>query len=271
MFTLFFLFVLVFFIQYTNKKNGEENDGESMVFEFKDSLIILGVFLFSFLLNFIFKNFLPHIYLLAAGISILPDFIIVSLVNTHRERSIQKRHEMIDDVYKALADIMGHVDTQDIDYSNVPFQWKYSDKKQSIEEIIIDTSAEGLRIDDNTITTSTYSLNKFLGTFQWLGSENPQERELTFRGLPKAPDIAKFPGSDYHSSTYYPIGVSGKGEVGWYKTKDPKGIGFSNYRNEDGIQVDSEKMATSPQMLVGGSTGGGKAVWVDQLIEIKDN
>lgn len=268
MFTLFFIISLIASIWMINNKNGASGDGESMAFEFKDSLIILSFFILTFLLNFIFKNFMPKIYVLAAFVSILPDMILVSIVNANRERKIRTKQQLVQEVYESLADILGRVDPDDIDYDEVPFEYNWNDEKNSIDEITIDTRFD-VKVNDNTITEATYSLNKQFPNYQWIGNENTQERELVFKGLPKPPDIAKYPGSDYHSFAYVPLGVGGQGEVGWYKTKDSRGVGFSNYIGEDNQQIETLKVATSPQMMVGGVTGGGKAIWIEQQVQIK--
>lgn len=272
MITIVFIAVLLLTIQITNTKNDTKANEDILEFNKKDSMIIFICFMSSFVLNKIlelkaFKNY----FWVIIGISFMVYLMILIIVNNNREKLIKKKQEQIIKIYQALIDILGKVDTENIDFTNTPFEYEEDKKLHTVCNIKLDTSLQGGRFNDNTITLSQYSINKFFPELQWTSIVDYPKRELTFKGLPKPPNIAKFPGSDYRPTGWIPLGLSGEGEVGW-NMGDPKksDMGSSSYINEEGKIPDYVKLPSAPQCLTLGSTGGGKSIWIYQEVEIND-
>ena len=266
-----FLFILAITTYITNIKNGAGGKANDEILEFQrsDSLIILACMLSTIPLDWIFKHLLPSFYLVGSLISAGFLLMILIIVNIHREALIKKKHDQIVNTFQALADVLGRVDVEDIDFNQVPFTLEEDPKTGNINKITIDMSIPG-RFNDNTITLAQYSVNKFFPELQWTSIVDHPKRELTFKGLPKPPAIAKFPGSDYRPTGWIPLGLSGAGEVGW-NIADPKKdqMGTSSYIDDEGHTPEAVTMPSAPQCLTLGSTGGGKSIWVGQKIQIK--
>lgn len=265
-----FLFMLLITIQVTNKKNNTKATNEVLEFTKMDSFIIFLCFLGSILVEFLSKKFFNDNYFIVTASSSVFFLMVLIIVNKHREDFLKNKQDQIIKTFQALADIFGKVKIEDIDFSNVPFEIEEDKKLKQINQIKIDTSIDGIRVNDNTVTLAQYSLNKFFPELQWISKVNYSQRELIFKGLPKPPDIAKFPGSDYRPTGWIPLGLSGEGEVGW-NLSNPKSeeMGSSSYISENGKAVNTVKIPSAPQALCLGSTGGGKSIYVEQVIDIK--
>ena len=258
-----FLLILLITINITNKKNEAKASDEVLEFEFKDSVAIFVLFIVSILINKSIKLFSLQKYsLYILGFSALFFSCCLIIINTNREKMIKRKHDQIINVYQALSDILGKAE---IVFENMPFTIEEDKKLKKINKITIDTSNQNIRANENTITLATYSMNKFFPDYEWMSKQNHQQRELQFIGLPKPPKIAKYPGSDYRPTGWIPLGVSGLGEVGW-NLANPKDLGISSFIGEDGNIAGTVEMPSAPQALCVGSTGGGKAVWVEQEI-----
>lgn len=265
-----FFLILILTVQMTNKKNEAEPTDEMLTFERKDSLIIFGCLLFSIFLNWFSHKFFENIYFIILGISSGVFLMILIIVNINREAKIKRKHDQIIKVFQALTDVLGGVDIESINFSQVPFELEEDDKTGDINKIIIDTSISGGKFNENTIISTQYNINKFFPDSQWTSIMDYPKRLLTFKGLPKPPSIAKYPGSDYRPTGWIPLGLSGAGEVGW-NIADPKGpiMGHSSYINDEGKIPDAVDMPSAPQCLTLGSTGGGKSIFVDQIVDIQ--
>lgn len=265
-----FFIILALTLQITNKKNGASPSDEILEFERKDSLIILICLISSFLIDHIAKNFFKNIYTIILFISSGIFLMVLIIVNINRETLIKKKHDQIVKVFQALADILGRINESDIDFNDVPFILEEDPKTGNVNKIVIDTSVPGGKFNENTIILAQYSINKFFPDLQWTSIIDYPKRELTFKGLPKPPDIAKYPGSDYRPTGWIPLGLSGAGEVGW-NIADPskEDMGVSSYVNEEGKNPKYVNMPSAPQCLTLGSTGGGKSIWSEQKIQIK--
>lgn len=264
MIVIVFILILLITINITNKRNEAKASDEVLEFEFKDSVAIFILFILSILINKFIKIFSLQKYslyiLLFSALFFTCSLIII---NTNREKMIKRKHDQIINVYQALSDILGKVE---VTFENMPFIIEEDKKLKKINKIIIDTSNQNIRANENTITLSTYSMNKFFPDYEWMSKQNHQKRELQFIGLPKPPDIAKYPGSDYRPTGWIPLGVSGLGEVGW-NLANPKDLGISSFIDETGKPIGDVVMPSAPQALVVGSTGGGKAIWIEQEIK----
>ena len=253
MITIGFIIILLITINMTNKKNEAKASDDVLEFTKGDSFIIFLLFLSSIVVNNIAKRL--HLsgkdFWLCFGISMFVYTCSLILVNNNREKFIKKKHDQIINVYQALADILGKVD---IEYENTPFILEECKKTKKINKILLDTSNQSLRVNENTITLATYSMNKFFSDFQWMSEQNHQKRELIFKGLPKPPKIAKYPGSDYRPTGWIPLGVSGLGEVGWNMSgESEKKLGVSSYIGEDGKPIENFISPSAPQAMCLGS------------------
>lgn len=262
-----FLLALLVTIQITNVKNGSKGSEDSLQFTRKDSLIIVIAMISSFVFDEIFKR-LPDLYVYCYVGTTMVYFLLFIVVNANREKVIKNRHDQIFKIYQACADILGRIDAEKIDYDNIPFELDEDDKTGSICMIKFDTSIPGGKFNDNTIILAQYSINKFFPDFQWTSIVDYPKREVTFKGLPKPPDIAMYPGSDYRPTGWIPLGLTGEGEIGW-NLSGPKDVGHSSYITEEGKVAETVEMPSAPQCLTLGSTGGGKAVWLEQEVEVR--
>lgn len=196
--------------------------------------------------------------------------MVLTIVNIWREESIKKKHDQILNIYQSLSDIFGRIDIEDVDYEDTPFKYETDKKTNNVNKIIIDTSQQNGKINDNTVTLAQYNINKFFPECQWTSELDHPNRTLTFIGLPKPPDLAKWMGSDYRPAGWIPLGLSGAGEIGW-NLSNPKSkeLGVSSYIDEEGHNPKYVDMPSAPQCLTLGSTGGGKSIWCGQIVEIK--
>lgn len=270
MLTLVFFIILAITVEITNKKNNTKGTDEILEFEKGDSLIILICVILSVLIDLIAKNFLKDFYIIIFFTSCLCFTATLIIVNNHREALIKKKHDQIVKAFDALADIFGRVKHEEIDFLNIPFILEEDPKTGNISQITIDTSIPGGKFNDNTITLAQYSINKYFPEFQWTSLVDYPKREVIFKGLPKPPKIANYPGSDYRPTGLIPLGVSGQGEVCW-NIADPKDVGISSYLTEEGDTIETVNMPSAPQCLTLGSTGGGKSIWIEQIVQIKKN
>lgn len=267
--TLGFIVVLVVTVQMTNLKNNEKGP-ESLEFTFKGSLVTFFCFLSSFFVSWFAKKFFTKYYWLIIAISSFIYLMVLMIVNYTRELEIKKKHEEILRLYQALSDVLGNVDVANIDFSQVPFQYEIDSKTHEVNFIKLDTSMQGGKFNENSITLAQYSINKFFPESQWISKMDYPKRELIFKGLPKPPKVAMFPGSDYRPTSWIPLGLSGEGEIGW-NMGDPKksDMGISSFINEDGVSPGYVDLPSAPQCLVLGSTGGGKSIYVNQIVHIR--
>ena len=258
-----FLIALLATIQITNIKNGSKGTEDNLVFTKADSLWIIAAFIVAFVVDKF--SYHPKYLLFVGGFTVL-CFMLFVILNAHREKTIKDRHEQILKIFDACTDIFGKKNPEEIEFDNVPFKMETEDKTGEINQIVFDMSADG-RFDDAHLTYCQYNLNKFFPSFQWTYIGDAPKREVTFKGLPKPPSVAMFPGSDYRPTGWIPLGLSGAGEVGW-NLSGPKDLGQSSYIMEDGKPAGSVKLPSAPQALAVGSTGGGKSIWLEQVVDV---
>ena len=254
MIVLAFFVILTLSVIITNKKNEAQPSDEMLEFSPQDSLIILICMASSFILNYLAKTFFLSFYwvitLIASGVFVM----ILMIVNVNRENIIKRKHDQIIKTFQALTDILGNVNVENIDFTNIPFTLEEDQKTGNVCKITLDTSIPGIKANDNSITLAQYSINKFFPDSQWTSEVDYPNRNLTVIGLPKPPDIAKWKGSDYRPTGWIPLGLSGQGEVGW-NIANPKSrdMGVSMYIDDDGHSPEYVDMPSAPQCLTLGS------------------
>lgn len=267
-----FFIALVLCTAATNKKNNAQATDKNLEFERSDALLIFACMLSSLAIQAVLPAILPQyddVKLPIAGGLLLAYSCIMVLVNMHREHKIQREHDQILKVYQSMADILGNVQAEDVDFAKIPFSFEEDAKTGSINKIIIDTTKPGLKINDNSIIYAQYSLNKYFPDLQWVSEHDAPNRQLVYEGLPKPPGIAHWPWSDYRPSGWIPLGLAGGPKEICWNLADEKKMGMSSYVDEDGHQVDTLKLPSAPQCMTLGSTGGGKAIALDQIVYVQ--
>jgi Ca2+/Na+ antiporter len=265
-----FLIVIFITVQVTNRRNDAKPTDEVLSFSRADSTIIFLLLVLAFVMQLVANMFNDRINVAITVVFLLVSAAVLMVVNMNREKAIKRKHDQIVRVYQALYPILGQVDPADIDFESIPFEMKENTKMHALDEVVVDLSINGIKANENSITVGLYNMNKHFPDFQWINTADFPRQRLTYKGLPKPPNVAKFPGTDYRPAGWIPLGLSGLGEVGW-NISDPKDLGFSSYRTEDGKIPNGVDLPSAPQAITLGSTGGGKAIWEGQMVDLLDN
>lgn len=232
--------------------------------------IIIGILVLGIILNFVMSNY-PKIYMLVLGIYSVITLAGIIIANQLRLQRIEDRRNDIDEVFKILDKIFKKK-SEEIDYNNVPFTILYdkTDRKK-IASIKIEIDDPNL-FNDYNLTDSVNRLNQFFQYFQWLQKVDFPKRECIFIGKKKPPGMAVFNGSDLRPWNWIPLGIGSNGEVGWNLGASSSNMGQSMFRFEDtGQLAGTTDVSKAPQCLTLGSTGGGKAIFIDEEITIRTN
>lgn len=268
MFTVVYILILCITTTINNKANeiSDENT-DSYKFDKKAALSILALFLVSIGLNFL-KRLDTKIYLAALVIYGIFCLLCFLIINSLRIQNIKKEREQLVQMFEILDCLLKTKDS--IDYNNVPFTINYDKgNKKQIDSIVVDMKNPD-KFTDSALTQTVYNLNKFLPYRRWVSETDFPERTCTFIGTKLPPDLANFPGSDLRPWQWIPLGLGGQGEIGWNLGASKKEMGKSLYIYEDtGLPAQTTEIAKAPQALCVGSTGGGKAIFIDEFIKIK--
>lgn len=241
---------------------------DSYEFDNQSRLIIIGLFGLGVLLNFVIKYFESiYVFTLIAYSAITFTGIIIA--NQLRLQDIKNRRDDIVEVYTTLDKIL-KTKPEDIDFNNTPFELVYSKQdKKKIEaiEVVIDNPAV---FNDGNLTDAVYRLNQYMNYFQWVQIVDFPGRKCTFKGKKKPPDYAGWNGSDLRPWNWIPLGIGSNGEVAWNLGASKDAMGRSLFRYEDtGEIAGTTEISKAPQSLTLGSTGGGKAIQIDQIVRVK--
>ena len=268
MFIGVFILILCIITLFNNEQNeitGENAD--SYKFDKYSIFIILGLIILGIILDIIMKNFRSVYYIVLLIYAVL-NIILLIVANQLRIQSIEKEREQIDQIYEIFSTLL-KVKKDEIDYNNIPFNVDFdSSNKKYINKITV-TMENPERFTDSSVTQAVYSMNKFLPYKKWVSEVDFPERECIFIGNKLPPLVANFPGSDLRPWNFIPVGLSGTGEIAWNLGADKKSIGKSLYIYEDtGLNAETTDSTKSPQCLMVGTTGGGKAIFIEQKVEI---
>lgn len=266
--TIIFILVMSVSLYIANKKM---NTTESEIKNGKDGLIYLSIFAVSLLVDLITAKMNINIPIIVYPIVAIVEVIISIMINAKREAAIKNKHAMIKQIIQCLAPVRkGKAMDEDIDKhledQDLGFDVKFN-KKGDLEEIKCEID-DPTKWTDDIITRIVFNLNKFIPTKQWVSHADFPKLECTFEGTKLPPNIAKYPGSFLRPNNYIPIGVNGEGELGWNLGAKKSEIGDSLFVYDDGTPANTIIPAKAPQALVGGSTGGGKAIFVKQEVEV---
>lgn len=270
MFVLSFALILSVLIILNNKmKDVSSENNDSYQFDRNSVLIILGLFLLGLVLNFVMKAF-PSKYFIVLGVYSVVCAAGIIIANQLRIQRIEERREDIREVYKALNKIFKVKPDEELDMNNIPFEIEYSKedpKKISLIKIEIDNPDY---FTDHILTDAVNRLNKFFNYYQWLQQVDFPDRTCMFIGQKKPPRLALFPGSDLRPWNWIPLGVGSNGEVGWNLGAKKNSMGKSLFKYEDtGELAGTTDISKAPQCLTLGSTGGGKAIAIDEIVEVR--
>ena len=271
MFTFVFIILLSLITSINNNQKEITDDNEaSYRFDKRSIIIIFSCLIIGVLLDMFVKKYLKEQYFIILGIYSFVSLISLSVSNHFRIISIEKEREEIQQIFQIL-DSLVKIKGQEIDYNNIPFTIEYNKgNKNQVDKIIV-TMENPEKFTDNAITQAVYNFNKFLPYRQWVAEPDFPERVCLFIGNKLPPKIAYYPGSDLRPWNWIPLGLGGNGELGWNLGAKEEDMGKSMYIYEDtGARADTVEVSKAPQCLTVGATGGGKAIWVDQIVDILD-
>lgn len=265
--TLILILVMSTSLFITNKRM---NTSESEITSKKDSLIYMGIFIASFVIDIVIMktniSINPMLYVIVG----IGEMILSIVLNAKREKDIIAKHNLKKQIVRCLAPVRkGSKIDEDIDKhieDDLGFKLKFSNKGD-LEEIVCEME-DPIKWTDDVITRIVFNLNKFIPIKQWVSHPDYPKLECVFEGTKLPPSVAKYPGSFLRPNNYIPLGINGVGELGWNLGVKSAEVGESLFKYEDGTPAQTIIPAKAPQALVGGATGGGKAIWLEQEVFI---
>lgn len=272
------MFTIIFFILFSvittinnNYEGISEDNSNSHKFNKNSITIILLSILVGVLCDiFVKKLFFDSYLIFLAGYAFASIFSIV-IANQARIKAIEKEKELINQIYQVLDSLVKEGKrSEEIDYNSVPFDIEFNKtNKKEIDRVTLKIENPD-KLKDAYITQAVYNFNKFFPYRQWVSDVDYPERTCVFIGNKLPPSIAMYPGSDLRPCNWIPLGLSGNNELGWNLGAKKSEIGSSLYIYEDTKQrAGTAEISTAPQALIAGSTGGGKAIYINQVVEIQ--
>ena len=276
------MFILVFFLimslaQFiTNKVIGIDDTLEdSYTYNKKDSLyigilLLVGIILevlTSLKTDVIVRLLNGATYWIIVAVYAVTSLLLMVILSEGRKTEISKKRADLEQVYEILIPIVDKGGKNGLDYNTPPFRLNY--KYGDIQKIEVDIDPVTFKGDDKTLVAVVSQLDTFLTTFKWTyDTSRTSERLLEFIGEDKPPQLARWPGSWLRNFRFMPTGISGRGEVGFTADDVPKNlVGRSLFLNDNGEYIPQDtSLPKQPQALVCGATGGGKSVWVQNVI-----
>lgn len=257
------MFILVFFlavslIQFINNKTLGISDDSKELTEFskKDSLIIAGLFLTSVILQVLssFSFFDIIFWWVILTYLITSVVLLVIAQQIRKEDIISKREDMqqVYDILQKLVDKKGN----GIDFNNPPFELKY--KRSEVQRILIPVDPVTLAdVKDLTSAMVPYisQLDNFFPEFKWTFEKHFEQRYIEFVGEEKPPKLARWAGGWLRPAKFLPMGLSGKGEIGFTTDSfDKENTGRSLYLTENGDNPPlDDSLPIQPQALCCGA------------------
>jgi len=258
----------------TNKVMGIDDTLEdSYTYSDKDSKYIGILFIVGILLEILtrlnirsLKTVLGNIYWILVAVYGGIALLLMVIISTMKRENILKKREDLIQVYEILQKLVDKKG-EGLDFNNVPFELGY--KYGEIQKISVQVDPVSFTGGDKLLIPIVGQLDNFLPTFKWnYSTSRLNERILEFIGEDKPPTIARWPGSWLRYFRFMPMGIAGKGEVGFKPDSIPKGEeGRSQFIDENGNPIPGVlDMPNAPQGMVSGATGGGKSVAVQNII-----
>lgn len=265
------MFIVIFFIvlALTNAINNkvkqiDQDSADSYEYDKQSIMIIVALFGVGLLLQLIIKSewvvypWLLLIYFVGALLGII-------ISNQLRMTAIDKKRESLSKVYEILQPLIDPKKAG-LDFNNIPFELTYEKGKINGITVKID---EPTRFSDTLVTNCVAQMNKYLPECVWVSDIDFADRKCHFKGTNLPPWVAKYPGS-IRPTSWIPIGVNGVGELGWNLGAKKKLMGRSLFKYEDGSNAGTVDVAKAPQAMVLGGTGGGKAIFIEQTVQIQN-
>lgn len=268
------MFILIYFIvvavsQFaTNKLLKIDDDNEaSYSYSKRDSIILVILLAVGIVLQILLPkiDFLSKHYWWICLAYLVCSLIIMLIFITIKKSKIEKQREEIQQVYEILQKMVDKKN-EGLDFNNVPFSMGYKYGKINKIDVVVEPTS----FDEKILNVILQQLNAFLPTFTWTYELHLEERYMTFIGNDKPPTMARWPGSWLRPLKAFPMGISGNGEICWQPDSvNKKSLGRSLYLDEKGNPIKEDlSLSKAPQGLVAGGTGGGKAIWVEQEIDV---
>jgi len=269
------MFILIFFLvisisQFVSNKmiNLSDDSEDAYTFTKKDSLIIVILFVVGIVLQIVSKMLLTSFYWVAAGIYLFASLILMLIILQTRKTQLLQQREQLQQVYDILQKLVDKKG-EGLDFNNPPFTLEY--KYGNVQRIVVPVDPVALAdVKDLTSAMVPYmaQLDNFLPTYKWTFEKHLEQRYIEFIGEDKPPTLAKWPGSWLRNYRFMPVGISGKGEIGFTADDIKKAdVGRSLFKNEEGEYIPQDTtLPKQPQSLICGATGGGKSVFAQNLI-----
>lgn len=273
MFILACVLIVALVSTLTNKILNISHDNKlSYTYGKRDTIIMICFFV----AGIIAQKVVPRgkIFWIALGIYAAVLLITMIILGTIKRIIVGKQREEIKSIFEVLEPVIpnefkvknketGEFEMKDV--NKTPFVLEYEGTK--VNRITI-------KINPNTFKETVavnlcLSLNKYLPTYEWVNEFDFAARTCSFVGTPLPPGVARYQGSWLRPPEFIPIGLSGLGEVSW-TINSFKTAGRSNYVYEDGKTAKTVDTPSAPQALCVGSTGGGKSIYVEQEVEVKN-
>lgn len=239
-----------------------ENSLNAYSFNKKTSLVAFGLLALGIALQVTthFVKFdLSLLLWMVLGYSIL-TLITIVINNQIRLQEVKNNRENIFEISKIL-----NIKEENIDYDNPGFEMTYI--KGKLVNLVVDISNDPVAFSEKRAPSITDSLNNVFGYRLWSASPNMEKKICVFNSKDHPPRMAKFPGTDLRPWNWIPLGVNGEGELAWNLSADGD-LGRSLFKYENGKHAKTMQVAKGPQALCVGTTGGGKAIPVDEVVEI---
>ncbi len=248
----------------TNKVMGIDDTLEdSYTYSDKDSKYIGILFIVGILLEILtrlnirsLKTVLGNIYWILVAVYGGIALLLMVIISTMKRENILKKREDLIQVYEILQKLVDKKG-EGLDFNNVPFELGY--KYGEIQKISVQVDPVSFTGGDKLLIPIVGQLDNFLPTFKWnYSTSRLNERILEFIGEDKPPTIARWPGSWLRYFRFMPMGIAGKGEVGFKPDSIPKGEeGRSQFIDENGNPIPGIlDMPNAPQGMVSGAPLG---------------
>lgn len=248
-------------VQFVNNKTMGLSDDSEDAYNFtrKDSIIIGMVFVAAIALQVVSGfGFLDKLFWPLCIIYLVVSTILLIVILQIRKGAILKKREEIQQVYEILQKLVDKKG-EGLDFNNPPFSLSY--KHGNIQDIRVPVDPVALSdVKDLTSSMVPYitQLDNFLPTYKWTFEKHLESRYIEFLGEEKPPQMARWPGAWLRNFRFMPMGLSGRGEVGFTADDVPKDlVGRSLYIDEEGHIVEQDTtLPKQPQALVAGAPLG---------------
>lgn len=257
------------------------------------SIVVFFLLLFSLAFDLLISKFDIDISIYVYIFVAIGETIFFIIQNAKREEEIRRKHEEMKQILQCLSPVIEVPKGEELDLEGdygLEINRDKNGKVNSIKCQIQDPD----KWSDAVLVKIVLNMNKYLPDKRWTNRVDFPTLEAEFTGSDLPPKMAKYPGSLLRPWNYIPVGVDGNDELGINLGAKDKNIGDSMFVfNEDnsagGSIVDNKQDDSkwdsikkgwrkagvkippkTPQLMILGSTGGGKAIFSGQVVQIKD-